>query len=220
MQIKPILGLIICMTLCLLPATNGFTQAIEKPLAGHVVYGTMALSNDHTDAVDDDYDVLIFGADAQKPLAGKRVTAGFEIGALFSIDSDIRQVTASSGDEGGNVAVSVDVNSLMIDYFMGGFLSIEPVSWFRFYVGAGPLLIWSRWETETEASTTEADNTASDSGFGVGGYARAGADLFFTPKMGLTVGARINATTLSLDDKQGQVDVEGWQYYFGLAVRF
>jgi hypothetical protein len=220
MHINPILWLVFCTALCLLPAANGFSEANEKPLAGHVVYGAMTLSNDHADAADDDYGILVFGADAQKVLAGKRMTAGFEVGALFSIDSDIRQVKASSGDEGGKVAVSVDVNSLMIDYFMGGFLSIEPVSWFRLYVGAGPLLIWSRWETETEASNTEAADTASDSGFGVGGYARAGADLFFTPKMGLSIGARINETTLSLDDKQGQVDVEGWQYYFGISAHF
>lgn len=87
-------------------------------------------------------------------------------------------------------------------------------------MGAGPLLIWSRWETETEASNADEAAAESDSGFGVGGYARAGADLFFTPKMGLTIGVRVNETTLSLDDKQGQVDIEGWQYYFGISVRF
>ena len=44
---------------------------------------------------------------------------GFETGALFSIDSDVRNFAASSGSGGGTVAVSVDVNSFLIDYFDG-----------------------------------------------------------------------------------------------------
>jgi hypothetical protein len=53
------------------------------------------------------------------------------------------------------VTVSVDVNSILIDYFAGGFLSFEPAQWLRLNVGAGPLIIWSKWDSEPEASINE-----------------------------------------------------------------
>ncbi len=86
--------------------------------------------------------------------------------ALFSIDSDVRHFSASSGSGGGEVAVSVEVNSFLIDYFAGGFLAVEPARWLRLNVDAGPLLIWSQWETEQESSTPDDVDHQSDSGFG------------------------------------------------------
>lgn len=185
--------LIICVAFYLLIADNGFSQEAKNPLTGHVFYGRMDISNNDPDIKEGDFDIDIFGIDAQKPLGGGTFKYGFETGALFSIDSDVRHFSASSGSGGGKVAVSVDVNSILIDYFAGGFLSFEPTKWFRLNVGAGPLLIWSRWETEPEASITEdvTCQSESESGLGVGVYARAGLDLFFTKTIGLNIGARI-----------------------------
>jgi len=220
LKIKPSLTLIICTAFWLLSMGNALSQEKKESLTGHVFYGTMSIANNNPDFGAGDFDIHIFGADAQKPIGGGTFKYGFETGMLFSLDSDVRTFSASSGSEGGRVAVSVDVNSLLFDYFAGGFLSFEPAGWLRLYVGAGPLLVWAKWDTEPGAATSEDIASQSDSGFGVGAYARAGLDLFFTEKIGLTIGARVNETTLSLKYEPGEIDVEGWQYYFGMAVRF
>ncbi len=180
MESKHLLALIICTALCLLSVGEGLSQEVNGSLIGHVFYGMMNIADNEPDPEADDFDVAIFGADAQKPLGGGTVTYGFETGALFSIDSDVRHFSASSGIGGGTAAVSVEVNSFLIDYFAGGFLAFEPARWLHLNVGAGPLLIWSQWETEPEASTADDVDHQSDSGFGVGVYARAGLDLFVT----------------------------------------
>jgi len=218
MRIKQLITLIIAF--CFLSVGNVFSQEAKEPLTGHVFYGKMNIPNNDPDLGEDDFDINIFGADAQKPMGGGTFKYGFETGFLFSIDSDVRNFSASSGSGGGKVAVSVDVNSILIDYFAGGYLSLEPAKWFRLSVGAGPLLIWSKWETEHEASIPEDVSYQSESGLGVGVYARAGLDLFFTETIGLNIGVRINETTLSVENTTGEVDVEGWQYYVGMAFHF
>jgi hypothetical protein len=187
---------------------------------GHVVYGTLMIQNNDPDLDGGDYEIGLFGADAQKPFGGRTLRYGVEAGAMFSSDSDVRRFAAASGGGGGAVAVSVDISSVLIDYYFGGFVSFEPADWLRIYSGAGPLLIYGLRETEPEASEGEETTTESESGLGAGLYARAGLDLFFTKNLGLCAGARINETTLSFEDAAGKVDVEGWQYYFGLAFRF
>jgi len=127
---------------------------------------------------------------------------------------------SSSGSGGGTVAVAVDVNSVMIDYFLGGYISFEPSKYFRLYVGAGPLLIWARRETEPEENISDYITSESESDFGAGLYARTGVDIFFTEQFGIHAGARINNTTLSFEDSTGEVYIEGPQCYVGIAFRF
>jgi len=220
MYTKQWIVLIICTIFCLLSVNNVLSQEAKEPLTGHVFYGKMIIPNNDSDLEGDDYDVGIFGADVQKSFGGETFKYGIETGAIFSIDSDVRRFSASSGSGGGTVAVAVDVNSLMFDYFFGGYLGFEPTKWFRLNVGAGPLIIWGSRETESEESTPEEFTSESESGFGAGLYARVGIDIFFTDNFGFNVGARINETTLSFEDPAGKVDVEGWQYYFGVAFRF
>lgn len=220
MKIKLALTLVIWTALWLLSMGIAFSKEKKESLTGHVFYGTMSISDNDPDSGEGDFDLAIFGADAQKPIGGGTFKYGFETGMIFSLDSDVRMFSASSGSEGGSAAVSVDVYSLLIDYFAGGFLSFEPANWLRLYVGAGPLIVWAKWESEPKPSTAREINSQSESGFGVGVYARTGLDLFVTEKIGLAIGARVNETTLSLKYEPGGIDVEGWQYYFAMAVRF
>ena len=89
----------------------------------------------------------------------------------------------------GTVAVAVDVNSIMIDYFIGGYLAIEPNEHFRLFAGAGL-------------------------------YARAGLDIFLTKQFGFTAGARATKTSLNIENDTGKFNIEGYQYYLGIAFRF
>jgi hypothetical protein len=160
-------------------------------MVGHAFYGKMNIPNDDTDIGGGDFEITVFGADGQQSLGGDTFRYGWAPGALFSIDSDSRSWAASGGGGGGTVAVAVDVNSIMIDYFLGGYLSIEPNDHFRLFVGAGPLLIWAQHETEPDASAPEYVNASSESEFGAGLYARTGLDIFLTKQFGFTAGARI-----------------------------
>ena len=220
MKIKQWITLIICTVTCLLSADNVLSQEANELLTGHAYYGNMIIPNDDPDVKGGDYEVRFLGADAQKPFGGGTFKYGVETGAIFNLDSDVRSYSASSGGGGGQVTVSVDVNSLLFDYFFGGYLSFEPTKWLRLNVGAGPLLIFGMWETEPEASAPDDIFEESESGFGAGLYARAGIDIFLTERFGLHAGARISESSLSFEDTAGKVDVDGWQYYFGIAFRF
>jgi len=219
-NIKQWITLIICTVFCLSSADNVVSQEAKETYTGHAFYGKMIIPNNDPDLEGGDYEVSIFGVDVQKPIGGRTFNYGIETGALLSLDSDIRRFRASSGSGGGKVTVSVDVNSLLVDYFFGGYLSFKPSKRLQLSVGAGPLLIWGKRETEPESSAPEEITSESESGFGAGLYARAGIDIYLTENFGLNVGVRINETTLSFEDTAGKVDIEGWQYYFGMTFPF
>ncbi|MGA6926139.1 MAG: hypothetical protein WBY88_10695, partial [Desulfosarcina sp.] len=132
---RAIAALIGCASVGWLSAGTASAQEQKVPLSGHVYYGQMTIASDDPNLGEGDFDIAMFGVDAQKPLGGGIFKYGFETGALFSIDSDVRRFGASSGSGGGTVAISVDVNSILIDYFAGGFLSFEPATWLRLHVG-------------------------------------------------------------------------------------
>jgi len=212
--------LIICTSMCLVPVGKVLSQEAIEPVTGHAFYGKMIIQNNNSDIEGNDFDIKIFGVDAQGPFGGGLLKYGIETGAVFSIDSNVRRFHASSGSSGGTAAVSVDVDSFMMDYFFGGYLGLELSRWLRLYVGSGPLFILGIWETEPKESDSEEVTSGSEIEFGVGLYARAGIDVFFSEQFGLNFGVRINETTMSFEDKAGEVDIEGLQYYFGIAFRF
>ena len=201
-------------------AGEALAQEEELSWTGHVFYGQMNMQNDDPNVGGGDYDITIFGADAQKPLDQGAFQYGLETGILFSLDSDVRRYSASSGSGGGSVSVSVDINAFMVDYFFGGYVALEPAARFRLYSGAGPLLIWAQRETEPREPNTEPFVDESDSGLGVGLYARAGLDIFLTDRWGAHAGIRATRTTLKLKDASQDLDIQGWQYYFGMALHF
>ena len=212
--------LIICTGMCLVPMGKVLSQEAIEPTTGHAFYGKMTISYNNSDIEGKDFDTSIFGADAQGPFGGGLLKYGIETGAIFSVDSDVQHFRASSGSNGGTAAVAVEVDSFIMDYFFGGYFGLEPSKWLRLYVGAGPLLIWGIQSTEPKDSDSDELSSNSEIKFGVGLYARAGIDIFLSEQFGLNIGTRINETTLSFEDTTGNVDIEGLQYYFGVAFRF
>ena len=203
--------------LLVISGSPAFSSEVEDMMVGHAFYGKMNIENNTSDVGGGDFVLSVFGVDGQKPLGGDKFRYGWETGIILSIDSDSRSWAASSG---GTVVVAVDVNSIMIDYFMGGYLGFEPNEHFRLYVGAGPLIIWGQRETEPEESAPDYIKSGSESDIGAGLYARAGLDIFITEQFGVFAGARINETTLSFEDSTDKVDIEGYQYYGGISFRF
>ena len=201
-------------------SAGALAQDASNDLVGHVYYGKMILRNDDPAVAGGDYEIDIFGLDVQKALQSGTITYGYETGGLLSIDSEVRRFRASSGEEGGTVELEVDINSILVDYFFGGYVGIAPARWFRLFAGAGPLITWASRETDLEATDEAPASSDSESGWGLGLYLRAGADLLFTDTFGIHAGARVTETTLSFEDTSGDVDLEGWQYYIGMAFRF
>lgn len=222
MKPKPAFGTIVMLMAVtwLFFCGTAISQDGTRPYIGHVFFGQMHIENDSPDVDGGDYKFNIFGADAQKPINSGKFRYGLETGVLFSVDSDLRHFSASSGSGGGSASVSIEINSFLIDYFFGGYLAVEPAKWLRLYAGAGPLLIWASRKTEPKDPVPDPYAYESESGLGAGVYARAGLDIFLTDNFGLNAGVRINKTTLSFEDPTGKVDVEGWQYYAGAVVFF
>ena len=185
-------------------------------LVGHAYYGRMIIPNDDPAVGGGDYKIDIFGVDVQKSLRPGAFLYGYETGALLSLDSDVRRFRASSGNEGGTVEVALDINSILVDYFFGGFVGAELAKWLRLYAGGGPLIIWGSRETETEATETQPADSDTQSGWGLGFYLRAGVDLLFTDTFGIHAGTRVTETNLRFEDTSGDVDLEGWQSIISL----
>jgi hypothetical protein len=222
MSKRPLLWIIAAIWLAasLISMPTAHSQEPGPSWTGHVVYGQMTIDNDDAQVDGDDYDFTIFGVDAQKSFRQGWIQYGVEIGALFSIDSSLRQFSASSGSGGGTAGISVDISSFLMDYYFGGYVSIEPVRWLRLYAGAGPLLIWGFRDAEPAEPLPEPHTEESESGVGVGGYGRVGIDILFTDWFGIGAGARVTKTTLSFDETAGEIDIEGVQYYGGLSFHF
>ena len=177
------------------------------------------ISNDDLRVSDGDYNITLFGVAAQKPFYGEMTLIGIETGGLFNWKSETRAYAASGGG-GGTVAISADINQFLFDYFFGGYVSLQPLKWFRLYAGAGPLLIYGSREYEEKDPTTFQTETKSDSGFSGGVYGRAGIDIIISENFILGANIRGIKTGLSFNDSVGNEDVEGWQYFGVISFRF
>jgi len=200
-----------------IPGTSA--EEVEHPMILQFMVGEMVISNDDPRVSEGDYNVTLVGVAVQKPFFGEKSQAGIETGGLFNWKSETRAYAASGGG-GGTIAVSADIDQFIFDYFFGGYVSLQPVKWFRMYAGAGPLLIYGSRETEEEDPETSLVETKSDSGFSAGVYGRAGIDIIIAEKFIIGAGVRSIQTGLSFDDTAGNVDVEGWQYFGVVSFQF
>ena len=216
---KTVLALIVCTGILWLSAGPCLSGEAHEKTYGHALLGQMNISETASELEEDTQSMTIFGAEAQRSYTSGMFELGMETGAIFSWDSSLRYFKASSGGDGGTVAVAVTVDSFMMDYFLGGFVGLKPFEWLRLGVGAGPLLIWGTREIEPEdpaADETTADSVAE---FGGGLYARAFIDIYISRIFGVYAGARRVETSLSFEDAIGTLDIDGWQYYVGLSFR-
>jgi opacity protein-like surface antigen len=197
-----------------------YAEEVDRPMILQFMVGEMVISNDDPQVSDGDYNVTLFGVAVQKSFYGEISKFGIETGALFNWKSETRAYAASGGGGGGTIAISTDINQFIFDYFFGGYVSLQPINWFRLYAGIGPLLIYGSRETEEKNPATSQDETKSDSGFSAGVYARGGIDIIITENFILGAGIRGIKTGLSFNDTVGNVDVEGWQYFGVISFSF
>jgi len=192
----------------------------ESPFMFQFMVGRMIIANDTNQVKGGDYNIPLLGVAAQKSLGGSMLQYGLETGGLFNWQSEVRSFSISNGGEGGSVAVSLDINAFLFDYFFGVYSSIEPVKWLRLYLGAGPLIIYGNRRTEHINPLTSGEESIYDSGLGFGGYIRGGLELIFSDQVIFSIGGRGIQTGLSLKNTSGEVDMDGWQYFGGMSIRY
>ncbi len=209
------------LVLCLLASTaNAQAREPIAPAYVHVVYGYMTLEKNDPDVSGGDYNQNLFGLTGQVPYGGSRAQYGLEYGALLSLQSETRSIVVTGGGSGGSINVSVDINAFLLDGFFGGYVSLQPLKWMRFYLGAGPLLIYGERTSESAEPAPEPYASTRESALGAGLYARGGVDIIFTDRFAIGAALRGTQTSLSFKEAGGKVDVEGWQYFIAMSFRY
>lgn len=161
--------------------------------------------------------IPMLGASVQRMLGGDRFEYGVEGGGLFSWDTDRWGVFISNG----GAYIHLETSILLADLFFGGYMATDIGERLRFYIGAGPLIIYGQQKIDPDYPTIEPHspykkNTKSD--WDVGLYARTGIEFRFTEKLIAGLGVRWIQTQLNLNNSGGKSEVEGIQVLFTLAA--
>jgi hypothetical protein len=144
----------------------------------------------------------------------------------FGLDGTIllgwrsRDSSVSAGN--GQAEVKLDTDLWLIDLAMGVYAQTIFGDHWRVYVAAGPLMLFGEYTEEAEeedpevTTTEESEHSSSDSGFGIGGYARAGLEYRLANHafMGLCVRAiDTNLEFAGALDDSGLNGVQGFLTY-------
>lgn len=169
--------------------------------------------NDPTNvAVADLTQMPLLGIAGQYRLTGDRAfEAGLDGALIFDWWSDSSSVTAVGG---GTAVVSRSARLFFTDISFGGYVATVIDGWLRLYAGAGPLMLF--------ASGKFGDETGSDSetGFGVGGYVRAGAEFSIDEDSFLGFGVRAMTSDVNFGGQIDDVDVDGVQVMLTFTKMF
>jgi hypothetical protein len=145
----------------------------------------------------------LLGIAGQYRRAGHPAVAARPHGALIFSWWDASSEVLASG--GGTAVISISRRLLFTDLSFGGFVATVLDDWLRLYAGAGPLMLF--------ASGRFGDETGSESvsGFGLGAYLRAGAELRIDEHSFLGFGGRAVWSEVELGGTVEDVDADGIQ---------
>lgn len=141
---------------------------------------------------------------------------GVEAGALFGWRSRDTTIVAGSNQ----AVVRIDTSFWLIDLSAGVCLDQMMGSRWRLYLAAGPAMVFGEYEEDDDVSDEEGDGDPgeetgfrgeSESGFGIGGYARAGLEYEFAPQSLIGISVRGLATDLDFDNAVDHSGVRGVQ---------
>jgi len=197
-----------------------FCEDEELPMNCQVMVSLMELDEDSPDLDKETYDVTFYGAAAQKPFQKDVFEYGIETGANVCMENDTNVLSSSAGSSGGTIRVEIDNQLFLFDYFGGGYVAVNFAKRLRLYAGAGPLLIYGRWEHEPDENDGEIyDETESRLSAGL--YGRAGIEVAIIEQMSIGGGIRAITTGLdfSSDNSAGEIKVEGPQVFFNLSFK-
>ena len=223
-------GFTTLMVLAVLPASAGaaaddFPPTYVQAFIGAAEFDEEQMtfaktsSNDPDAATANDLSSMPFlGFGGQYAFSEGNTHVGLDGTILFGWRSRDSSVAAGNGQ----ARVKLDTDLWLIDLAMGVYAQTIFGDHWRVYLAAGPLMLFGEYaeeadEDDPEVTTTEeSEHSSSDSGFGIGGYARAGLEyrLANNAFMGLCV--RGLATNLEFDgalDDSGLSGVQGFLTY-------
>ena len=193
-----------------------FSETPEIPINCQVIVSLMELDENAPDLEENTYDITFYGAAAQKPFKKDLFEYGFEAGASVCMENDNNVLSASSGSSGGTIRVEIDNKLFLFDYFAGGYVAVNLAKRLRLYAGAGPLLIYGRWEHKPDENDDDlGDETESHLSGGV--YGRAGVEVAIAKEISLGAGVRALTTGLEFNDSAGDIKFEGPQVFFNIS---
>jgi hypothetical protein len=189
-------------------------QAVMQGFLGSSFYDKVSREGGGSATVDGDNgdvdQMPVIGGGAQWKLGGNNVDVG---GELF-ISLEGRANAAAFAVGGGGAAVAVDVDLLIVDIYGGAFVSKFLGNKLRAYAGIGPLMQFANYDQDF--GTTH----DSGSGFGFGGYARAGLEFALASRTMIGIGARWSDSTVDLGGGLGDLEIEGTQLMFTVTQGF
>ena len=110
--------------------------------------------------------------------------------------------------------VAIEVNFLVVDIYGGPFISSFLGEGIRAFAGAGPLIQFAQYGQSDPSNTVPSE---SGSGFGVGYYARVGAEVRVRPGTLIGFGARWTDSEVDLSNGLGDVDVRGVELFVSVT---
>lgn len=153
------------------------------------------------DGDDGDLDqVPYIGGGGQWKLGGERFDWGLE--GMLGFGGRANTTAFVAG--GGGALIAVDVDLLILEFYGGPFINRFIGDKLRVYGAAGPLFQFVDYDQK--GATIQDD---SGTGFGFGGYARAGFEFLLPNHMWLGIGVRWSDTTVDLGTV-GDLDMEGF----------
>ena len=216
--------------LAILPASDGRAADDFPPTYVQAFIGAAEFDEDQmtfSKASSDDPGAYTNNDLSSMPFLGVGGQYAFSEGnSHFGLDGTIlvgwrsRDSSVSAGN--GQAEVKLDTNLWLVDLAMGVYAQTIFGQRWRLYVAAGPLMLFGEYSEDSEEEDLEATPTeerkssSSDSGFGIGGYARVGLEyrLANNAFMGLCV--RGVTTNLEFDnalDDSGLSGVQGFISY-------
>jgi len=168
-------------------------------------------------------DTLPYGGGASQRLWGGRARDGFEGGGLITWKNDR---IAFASDPGG-LRVAIDNELLVLDFFLGGVLSLRPAGGLNLTLAAGPALAWGHvaGDGDDESAASSANGTTvfidldgSGNDLSLVPYARAGLGWEFANGFEVGVSARYAPHEFDFGHR-GEVELDEVQWFLTLGQR-
>lgn len=151
------------------------------------------------------------GASWQHVFGTEKIDWGLEGGGTLGFRTGNGRVYTAGG------VADVDTDLFLFDIFGGPFISHPLGSRTRVYLGAGPLVQIATFEQEGYDAAMMEPIEQEGTGFGVGYYARAGAEFVTGHTVVIGLGVRWLDSEVSLDDSLGRLEVSGLQVLLTLS---
>ena len=161
--------------------------------------------------------VPYFGGGVQR-LWGDRLQFGYEGGGLVAWKNDS---TKFFGNNGG-VRIEIDNTLFSAEVYMGGAVSVRPLSWLRLYAGAGPAAAYAYLDDDEDEDVSTASSSinfsSSSHAVSLTLYGRAGVE--FEMPTGFTFGAHARYAPHEFDfDDSGELKLDSVQYFVSFGAR-